>query len=80
MLSEEPTYPLELKRKFASRYQFTPATITFYVVLYKLRREGLVESFPQGGRTLYRCTAQGREALQKGVRFISQIAKTLELG
>ncbi len=78
MLSEQPTYPLDLKRKFRQRFHFSPATITFYVVIYKLRREGLVETYQNNGRKFYRCTNKGLKTLQDGIEFVSRTAGLLK--
>lgn len=78
MLSEKSTYPLDLKRQFAERFQFSPATITFYVVLYKLRREGLVEVVNGDLHKIYRCTPAGLETLRKGIDFIEKVSLALQ--
>jgi len=78
MLNEQPTYPLDLKKKFQHRFHFSPATITFYVVLYKLRREGLVETFQDDRRKLYRCTGKGLKILQEGIHFIDRTSSLLK--
>ena len=36
-------YGYELRDRIKERFNFEPATITAYVVLYKIRREGLAE-------------------------------------
>lgn len=79
MLSEEPDYPLGLKRKFLKRFGFEPATITFYIVLYRLKKEGLVSSKMEGGRTIYSCTKRGAEELARGVGFLSETCTKLKL-
>jgi DNA-binding PadR family transcriptional regulator len=78
MLSESPDYPMGLKKRFGSRFGFEPASITFYMVLYRLKREGLVESEVKGGRTVYRCTRRGEEELNRAVRYLLETSEKLK--
>jgi len=75
LLSDSPATPGEIKDGVNSRYAFSPATITFYSVLYKLRREGLVKKSSDEFRTKYEITERGREELSKGRNFLERVLR-----
>jgi PadR family transcriptional regulator PadR len=77
MLSEEPDYPLGLKKRFGEKFGFEPAGITFYTVMYRLKSEGLVASELKQGRTVYFCTEAGKAELAKAVEYLESISGKL---
>ena len=82
MLSEKPMYAYEIKKALKERFGFTVATITVYMVLYKMTREGLVEKTPVEGdsrRQYYKSTERGLATLKKGLKFLEKTLKTLSL-
>ncbi|MEM1557747.1 MAG: PadR family transcriptional regulator [Thermoproteota archaeon] len=87
MLREKPMYGYEIAGKLRSDFKIPIATITAYVVLYKMEREGLVERVmePEAGagrinvrKVYYRQTEKGRNTLEKGIEYIKSILQTLE--
>jgi PadR family transcriptional regulator PadR len=72
-LEERPATPTKLKTLVAEKHGFAPATITFYSVLYKLRREGLVKKATDSFRSEYEITARGRAELGKGRELLESI-------
>jgi DNA-binding PadR family transcriptional regulator len=78
MLLEKPDYPLGLKRRFREKFGFEPAGITFYTVLYRLKGEGLVTSSNEQGRTTYRCTQRGKDALEMAVVYLESTSQKLQ--
>ncbi len=70
--------PGEIKEKVQSRYGFSPAKITFYTVLYKLRKEGLVARASREFRSAYEVTAAGRAELSKASDLLDKVRKGLE--
>ncbi|MEM1547491.1 MAG: PadR family transcriptional regulator [Thermoproteota archaeon] len=87
MLREKPMYGYEIAGKLRSDFKIPIATITAYVVLYKMEREGLVERSVEpearGGRinvrkVYYKQTEKGRNTLEKGIEYIKSILQTLE--
>ncbi len=76
-LSETPRTPVELRAMVKDRHGFSPATITFYSVLYKLRREGLVRRSSEAFRSSYEITSKGRGELSKGRAFIARVEENL---
>ncbi|MCX8182055.1 MAG: PadR family transcriptional regulator [Candidatus Methanomethyliaceae archaeon] len=84
LLRERPLYAYEIKERIRERFGFEPATITAYVVLYRLEREGLVESRQEKGasdnvvRRYYRITEKGLQTMEAGREFLKKIIKMLE--
>lgn len=78
MLQERPDYPLGLKRRFREKFNFEPAGITFYTVLYRLKNEGLVASKNEGGRTVYLCTQKGEQALRLAIEYLKTTSQKLD--
>lgn len=89
MLKERPMYGYEIAGRLKTEFGIPIATITAYVVLYKMEREGLVErsvehpEVPVGSRinvrkVYYRQTEKGREMLGKGIEFLRNRLQLLE--
>ena len=74
LLKEKPLYGYEIRKRIQERFDFSPAVITVYVVLYKLQREGLVKKVSVKGdnsaqRKYYSITREGSEMLEAGKKF-----------
>lgn len=86
MLKNRPMYGYEVAARLKSDFKIPIATITAYVVLYKMEREGLVERVEHletGGRVnirkvYYRETDKGRETLEKGIEYLRSRLQLLE--
>lgn len=88
MLKEKPMYGYEIAGKLRTEFNIPIATITAYVVLYKMEREGLVErsmEHPKAGggrvnirKVYYRQTDRGREMLEKGIEYLKSRLQLLE--
>ncbi|BAD85683.1 transcription regulator, PadR-like family [Thermococcus kodakarensis KOD1] len=84
LLKERPMYAYELKEKIKEAFNFEPATVSSYVVLYKLEKEGYVTSEWQettGGkpaRKYYKLTPKGEELLKEGINFLEETLKKLK--
>jgi len=76
-LGSGPASPGEIQKKVSSRYGFSPATITFYSVLYKLRREGLVQKTSDEFRSAYSVTTAGRAELARGLELLEKVRKSV---
>ena len=72
--------PRDLKGRVESKYGFAPAAITFYTVIYRLRREGLVRRSSEGYRSAYALTPKGREELSKATAYLLEVRRTLAPG
>ncbi len=69
--------PVELRKLVEAKHGFAPATITFYSVIYKLRKEGLVRKTSEAYRSNYEITPNGREELARARAFMDSIGKSL---
>ena len=76
-LEDGPATPGEIRKKVQSRHGFAPAAITFYSVLYKLRREGLVQRTSEEFRTAYGVTAAGRAELARARELLEKVKKSV---
>ena len=78
MLTEQPMYAYEINKEIKERFGFSAATVTVYVVLYQMRREGLIlmveERQIQGRptRKYYMATDKGKETLIKGKELLKK--------
>ncbi|QQG49046.1 MAG: PadR family transcriptional regulator [archaeon] len=70
--------PGELRAAVERGHSFSPAPITFYSVIYKLRREGLVRKTSQAFRSPYSITPKGRQELAKAIQVLSDTSTGLE--
>lgn len=80
ILKEKPDYALSLKRKVAQYFNVKAAKITFYFVLYRMEKEGLVSSERVDGKRLYHATDYGIKQLEKAVELLSETARLLKSG
>ncbi len=72
VLAENPSSPQGIKRLVKARYGFSPATITFYSVLYKLKNEGLVRRTTDEFRSDYELTPKGAAELERARRLLEE--------
>jgi len=83
LLKERPMYAYELKNKIREKFNFEPATVSSYVVLYKLEKGGYVSSEWQESETgkpsrkYYELTEEGKKLLEEGIKFIEDMTKNL---
>lgn len=79
LLQDKPMYGYEIRRHIKDRFNFEPATITAYVVLYKMRREGLVEMRVaknlngRPDRKYYHVTTKGNQMMQQARELVDTI-------
>jgi len=76
-LESGPASPAEIRRKVLALYGFSPAAITFYTVLYKLRKEGIVQRKSEEFRSAYDVTAAGRAELAKARSLLESVRKSV---
>ena len=65
--------PAEIRKSVEAKHGFAPATITFYSVIYRLRREGLVKRSSEEFRSTYSITPRGRADLAKALEYIGSV-------
>lgn len=54
LLMERPMYGYEIAREIRERFNINITNVGVYVVLYKMERDGLVETFMSGESKMYR--------------------------
>jgi DNA-binding PadR family transcriptional regulator len=83
ILMDQSMYAYALNKKIKETFKFTTATVTVYVVLYKMRREGLIrlleEKKSEGKRIrkYYEITEKGRENFLKGTSLLKDTLRML---
>lgn len=73
-----PLKAYEVKKWLEKDYGIKPATITVYIVLYKMRREGLLETIQVGGETLYKPSEKGLKALEEARKILEWARRALD--
>ncbi|WP_297476919.1 PadR family transcriptional regulator [Thermococcus sp.] len=85
LLKERPMYAYELKERIKEAFEFEPATVSSYVVLYKLEKEGYVTAEWQESQTgkpsrkYYRLTPEGEKLLEEGIAFLQETLQKLKV-
>jgi PadR family transcriptional regulator PadR len=77
VLKNGPSSPSQIIEEVLRQYGFRSAAITFYTVLYRLTREGLVAKTSAEFRSRYRITEQGRVVLAEGLKLLTETARML---
>ena len=83
LLREKPKYAYQLKQEIQERFNFSPATVTNYTILYLLEREGLVKktemrnSDERIDRKYYVITKFGEEVMDDAELYLKQIYEKL---
>ena len=83
MLMERPMYAYEISKNMNERFGFSTATVTVYVVLYKMQREGFIQVGQKKAvtgrpdRKYYEVTETGKEIFLKGKKFLEEVIRKL---
>ncbi len=83
LLEERDYFAYELRGAVHKRYGVEMASVTAYVLLYKLQRDGLVELSVERRegrrptRKYYRITSLGRQTLDEAREYLLLLSKTL---
>lgn len=77
LLEDEPLYGYEIKSKIQNKFGFQPAIVSGYVILYKMKKDGLVQeewktSNEEGkpNRKYYNLTDTGKEAMAQARKYM----------
>lgn len=73
LLKKREMYAYEIKDELKKSFGFEPALITSYVVLYRLEREGFVETRWDENKKFYRLTSKGKGLLDEGVEYLEDL-------
>ncbi|HEV51638.1 MAG TPA: PadR family transcriptional regulator [Thermoprotei archaeon] len=88
LLSEAPNgemYAYEIKKALHLQFGLRPATVTVYSVLYRMEKEGLLQSRSTGtglgrlSKRYYTVTDKGMRELQQAVDFIDEVRSKLQM-
>jgi PadR family transcriptional regulator PadR len=83
LLEERDYFAYEVQGAIDERYGVEMASVTAYVLLYKLKRDGLVELSEERKegrrptRKYYRITETGRKTLEQARTYLDLLVKTL---
>ncbi|MEE8570457.1 MAG: PadR family transcriptional regulator [Candidatus Bathyarchaeia archaeon] len=83
MLIDRPMYAYEISKSMKDKFGFSTAVVTVYVVLYKMRREELIQVGEEKSvlgrpdRKYYEITEEGRSSLQDGIKFLEGVVSKL---
>jgi len=83
MLMDRPMYAYEISKNLKAHFGFSTAVVTVYVVLYKMRREGLIRVGEERAvlgrpdRKYYEVTEKGCRDLHDGVKLLEEIVRKL---
>ncbi len=80
LLNEDKKYAYELRNEIKERFGFAPATVTSYAVLYKLNREGYVETITQNpfpNRKYYQITPKGEKLIKETKKVFKDLYRML---
>ncbi|MGC8542785.1 MAG: PadR family transcriptional regulator [Vulcanisaeta sp.] len=75
LLMERPMYGYEIAREVRERFRINVTNVGVYVVLYKMERDGLIETFMSGESKMYRLRPGVLDLWLKARDFISSILK-----
>lgn len=80
LLKNGPLYGYEVREKIKEKFGFEPVTITVYMVLYKMEKEGLVvrKKSDKAQRKYYLITEKGIKTLEEGISFLRRTINLLE--
>ena len=85
LLLEKPRYGYEIKNKIKERFGFSPAIVSSYVILYKMKKDRLVEEHDESnqkmndsktgkpGRIYYYITDLGKETMEEAKEYVAAL-------
>jgi DNA-binding PadR family transcriptional regulator len=82
-LAKKPMYAYEIAKIIKEKYKIPTAKVTTYVVLYTMKREGLIEkrikspSLSNPSRKYYGITEKGLNVLRDSRKFLMKVLRDL---
>lgn len=70
---EQPLKAYEVKKRLVKKYGIKPATVTVYVILYKMLKDNLIETVKVSGETMYKPTEKGVQALEEAKKILREV-------
>ena len=84
LLEDDPLYGYEIKEKISTKFGFQPAVVSGYVILYKMKKDGLVKvewktSNEEGkpNRKYYNITDIGKLALNRAKLYLQALIESV---
>ncbi len=77
LLKEKEMYAYELRDAIKNAFGFEPARVTSYVVLYRMEKEGYVDSKWVENKKYYNLTKKGENLHKKGVVYLDELVSKL---
>ena len=76
-------YAYEISKILKEKYKISVVTVTTYVVLYKMSKEGLITKIKENnskrlGRKYYAITEKGLSNLEEGKRTLRELLQKLD--
>jgi|TARA_B100001971_G_C18162049_1_gene521967 DNA-binding PadR family transcriptional regulator len=78
LLKSRDMYAYEFRRELQEKFNFQPALVTSYVVLYKLENGGFVSTKWEQNKKYYTITKEGEKLLMNGLKHLRQLISKLE--
>lgn len=69
-LANGPKTGYEIVKEIKGRYMINVTTVSVYVVLYKMERDGLLESFNKDGKKYYKVTEEGLREFNNAIKAL----------
>lgn len=83
LLQDKPHYGYEIRKNIKEKFGFSPATVSGYVILYKMKKDDLVEETTveveeekesgKPNRTYYTITDLGRESMRRAKEYLQTL-------
>ncbi|MHA1506115.1 MAG: PadR family transcriptional regulator [Candidatus Asgardarchaeia archaeon] len=83
LLKKRPLYGYEIRKLIREEFDFAPAMVTSYVVLYKLQKDGYVTSEWQKNpigrpqRKYYKITPKGLKLIEEAKKYLTDLFEKL---
>ncbi len=74
----KPTYAYHVRKLINEFFGFSPATITLYSVVYRLKKSGLIKEELVSGEKVYKPTDEGIKELEGAISYMEQVVKRLK--
>ncbi len=78
ILAEKPNYAYGVRVMLRRIFDIKVPSVTVYTVLYRMVREGLLETEKVSGTKVYKPTKKGLEALTRAKKFLKDTIEKLE--
>lgn len=73
ILLKNPLSGYDIVKRIRGEYGINVTTVAIYVVLYKMERDGLIESYVSGEKKYYRPTKAGIEEFRNAIDFLERL-------